>query len=71
LHDFKGGIPGGVTVVPGRSGSFEVTWNGELIFSKYALDRFPDPLEVETLVAHKLGVPPPQADDAPAPAASG
>ncbi len=49
--------------MPGRSGSFEVTWNGELIFSKYALDRFPDPLEVEALVAHKLGVPAPEAED--------
>lgn len=49
--------------MPGRSGAFEVIWNGELIFSKYALDRFPDPLEVEALVAHKLGVPAPQADD--------
>jgi predicted Rdx family selenoprotein len=59
-----------VTIVPGRSGSFEVTWNGELVFSKYALDRFPDPLEVETIVAVRLGLPAPlpESEEAPAPA---
>ncbi len=45
--------------MPGRTGSFEVTWNGELIYSKFATERFPEPLEVETIVAHKLGLPPP------------
>lgn len=57
--------------MPGRTGSFEVTWNGELIFSKYALDRFPDPLEVEALVADKLGVPPPQPEAGDGPESGG
>ena len=57
-----------MTIVPGRSGAFEVTWNGELIFSKYALDRFPDPLEVEAVVADRLGVPAPTLDPDPNPA---
>lgn len=59
LHDFKTAIPGGVTIVPGRTGAFEVNWNGELIYSKFATDRFPEALEVESVVAHKLGLPPP------------
>lgn len=43
-----------------------MTWNGELIYSKFASDRFPEPLEVETVVAHKLGLPPPVDEQAAA-----
>ncbi len=71
MHDFKTAIPGGVAIVPGRTGSFEVTWNGELIYSKFATDRFPEPLEVETVVAHKLGLPPPVDEDAQGAAGEG
>jgi selenoprotein W-related protein len=35
-----------------RSGGiFEVTYRGELVYSKKALKRFPDPGEVEDLIA--------------------
>jgi selT/selW/selH-like putative selenoprotein len=37
----------GVTVAPGESGSFEVYFNRRKIFSKKALDRFPETNEVE------------------------
>jgi selT/selW/selH-like putative selenoprotein len=37
----------GVTVAPGESGSFEVYFNRRKIFSKKALDRFPEANEVE------------------------
>ena len=47
-------LPGGVTLVPGRTGSFEVIYNGELIFSKLASDRFPEENEVEGIVEGKL-----------------
>ncbi len=47
-------MPGGVTLVPGRTSSFEVTYNGELIFSKLASERFPEENEVEGIVGGKL-----------------
>jgi selT/selW/selH-like putative selenoprotein len=47
-------LPGGVSLVPGRSGSFEVTYNGELVFSKLASDRFPEENEVEGIVQAKI-----------------
>ena len=34
------------TLVKGRDGMFEVTLDGELIFSKKSLGRFPEPGEV-------------------------
>ena len=40
----------GVTVAPGESGSFEVYLNRRKIFSKKALDRFPEVNEVEEKV---------------------
>ncbi len=43
-----------MTLVPGRSSSFEVTFNGELVFSKYALERFPEENEVEEIIGGKL-----------------
>ena len=36
----------GLTLVPGPRGIFDVTVNGELIFSKYAKGRHADPGEV-------------------------
>ncbi len=47
-------MPGGLTLLPGRSGSFEVTYNGELIFSKFASERFPEENEVEQIIGGKL-----------------
>lgn len=36
-------------IAPGRSGSFEITRNGDLLFSKLATRRFPDDDEVRAL----------------------
>jgi predicted Rdx family selenoprotein len=54
-----------VTLIPGRRGSFEVTFNGELIFSKEVSDRFPEAMEVEQTVQRRLGL---LGDGTPAPA---
>jgi selenoprotein W-related protein len=37
--------------VPSDGGRFEVRVDGKLVFSKLALDRFPEPGEVVSLVA--------------------
>lgn len=47
LHDFAERLPGGVTVVAGEEGSFEVSFDGQQIFSMLDLARFPEPNEVE------------------------
>jgi hypothetical protein len=36
-----------VTIAPGETGSFEVYFNRRKVFSKNALDRFPEVNEVE------------------------
>jgi selenoprotein W-related protein len=45
------------TLLPSRGGRFEVTLDGELLFSKAALDRHARPGEVYALVAARLGPP--------------
>ncbi len=45
------------TVLPSGGGRFEVTLDGELRFSKAALNRHPRPGEVLDLVAARLGSP--------------
>ena len=45
------------TLLPGSGGRFEVTLDGELLFSKAALKRHPRPGEVHGLVAARLGPP--------------
>jgi len=40
-------FPGGITLIPSSGGVFEVTYNGELIFSKKAERRFPDRKEID------------------------
>ncbi len=35
---------------PASGGVFEITYNGELIFSKKSLDRFPEKGEIMTLI---------------------
>ena len=45
------------TVLPSGGGRFEVTLDGELRFSKAALNRHPRPGEVLALVAARLGSP--------------
>jgi selT/selW/selH-like putative selenoprotein len=49
LHDYADQIRG-VTVAPGASGSFEVFLNRRKLFSKLALDRFPEENEVEAKI---------------------
>ena len=43
-----------VTVAPGETGSFEVFLNRRKVFSKSALERFPEPNEVEASIAKLL-----------------
>ena len=45
------------TLLPSSGGRFEVTLDGELLFSKAALNRHPRPGEVLDLVAARLGPP--------------
>lgn len=51
LNDFAERLPGGVIVVAGEEGSFEVYLNDRLLFSMLDLARFPNRDEVES----KLG----------------
>jgi selT/selW/selH-like putative selenoprotein len=44
-----------VTIAPGETGSFEVFLNRKRVFSKHALDRFPETNEVEDRVGELLG----------------
>jgi predicted Rdx family selenoprotein len=44
-------------LLPRGGGRFEVTLDGELLFSKAALNRHPRPGEVHGLVAARLGPP--------------
>jgi selT/selW/selH-like putative selenoprotein len=45
----------GATIAPGESGSFEVFLNRRKIFSKKALERFPEVNEVEAKIGALLG----------------
>jgi len=44
-----------VTVAPGETGSFEVFLNRKKIFSKSALDRFPEVNEIEEKIGELVG----------------
>jgi selT/selW/selH-like putative selenoprotein len=44
-----------VDLVSGSSGRFEITLDGDLVFSKIAAGRFPKPGEVARLFEQKLG----------------
>ena len=54
MHDFYAELPGGVTVVPGASSSFEVFLGEQRVFSKMELERFPEENEVEEIIGGKL-----------------
>lgn len=41
-------------IIPSSGGAFEITLNGELLFSKKKLDRFPDEEEAEDLIRDHL-----------------
>lgn len=43
-------------LIPSKGGVFEVAVDGELIFSKKELDRFPDSGEIAELFKKKAGV---------------
>lgn len=47
LHTRPLDFPGGITLIPSSGGVFEVTYNGDLIFSKKAEGRFPEPNEID------------------------
>ena len=42
------------TLIPSSGGRFEVTVNGDLIYSKLATGRHTDPEEIKTLLGEKL-----------------
>ena len=46
---------GALEVVPGANGIFEVHVDGELVFTKSKLGRYPEPEDVTSLVKDKLG----------------
>jgi selenoprotein W-related protein len=50
----------GVQLIPSSGGRFEVTLDGELIFSKAALRRHAEPGELAGLVETRLGPPLPR-----------
>jgi len=56
LHDFHNELPGGVTLVPSSGGVLEVSLDEKLIFSKKALERYPNENEVEDTLASELGI---------------
>ena len=43
-----------VEVVPGKGGLFDVHVDGELVFTKSMLGRYPDPDDVEPLLRERL-----------------
>ena len=48
----------GVELKTGSRGRFEVLIDGQEVFSKARLDRFPGEGEVKKLLEHRLGPPP-------------
>lgn len=50
-HESRVGV---LEVVPGRGGIFDVHVDGELLFTKSMLGRYPDPDDVLPLVTPKL-----------------
>ncbi len=47
MHDYYDHLPGGVTIVPGPTGAFEVSLGDRRLFSKLERERFPEENEVE------------------------
>jgi selenoprotein W-related protein len=54
LHDYDEQLRG-VTIAPGETGSFEVFLNRRKVFSKKALDRFPEVNEIEEKISELVG----------------
>jgi len=55
LHQYHRYLPDGITLIPGSGGVFDVTLGDRLIYSKKETGRFPQPREVEKLLADFLG----------------
>lgn len=47
LHDYHSHLPDGVQMIPSSGGVFEVTLDGQLIYSKKATGRFPEREEID------------------------
>ena len=43
-----------LTLIPSVGGVFEVNFNGDLIFSKKQLNRYPEEEEIEKLISEKI-----------------
>jgi selenoprotein W-related protein len=56
LHDFHKELPGGVNLIPSSGGVLEISLDGKQIYSKKALNRYPNENEVEETLAAELGV---------------
>jgi predicted Rdx family selenoprotein len=48
-------VIGALEVVPGANGVFDVHVDGDLVFTKSMLGRYPDPDDVVPLLRDKLG----------------
>jgi selenoprotein W-related protein len=48
-----------IRLVPSSGGRFEVTLDGELVFSKAELDRHAEPGEVSQRIGERIGAPTP------------
>jgi selenoprotein W-related protein len=46
-----------IRLVPSSGGRFEISLDGELIFSKATLDRHAEPGEVSALIGQRIGAP--------------
>ncbi|MGA8016280.1 MAG: Rdx family protein [Candidatus Dormiibacterota bacterium] len=46
-----------IRLLPSSGGRFEVSLDGELIFSKLRLDRTPEPGEIDRLIRERIGAP--------------
>ena len=55
-------VIGEIELIPSSGGRFEVTLDGELIFSKAELRRHAEPGEVTTIVRRRLGPEIPRDD---------
>jgi len=54
LQSYQGFIED-LTLVPGTSGVFDVSVDGQLVYSKHATGRHAEPGEVRDLVAQSIG----------------
>ncbi len=55
LSEFKQHI-GGLTLVPASGGCFELSLNGQLIYSKLKTGEFPDEARMIAQIGNRLGV---------------